>query len=250
MYKKFAYIYDKLMDDFDYELWSNYIEDIFEKKELEPKDILVMACGTGNLSEKLLQKGYNLTCFDLSSDMLAVADQKLNKYKDVKLLQQNMIEFNIGKKFDSVLAICDSINYILELEELIKTFKNVYNHLEDGGVFIFDINSHYKINHILKDNIFIEDREDVFYTWENYYDDETDICQYYLNFFVSENNGETYERFIEVHYEKAWTIKEIEEALNLAGFKHWDIYREWTFKEMSHDVENNDAERIHFAVSK
>ncbi len=88
-----------------------------------------------------------------------------------------------------------------------KVFINVWNHLEDNGIFIFDINSYYKIKEIIGNNTFVEDRGgDLFYTWQNYYDDEKDICDFYLTFFYSED-GHKYIRFDEEHREKAYKVE-------------------------------------------
>lgn len=176
-YREFASLYDQLMNDYDYEMWFNYIEYIFSIYDKKPKHILEMACGTGNLSIFLADKGYKLTCFDLSEEMLAQAYKKLNRYKNVKLLSGNMVNFKINQKFDAILTICDSMNYIIEKENLKTTFQNVYNHLEENGIFIFDINSYYKLRNIIGNNTFIEDRDDIFYTWQNYYDETKDVCQ-------------------------------------------------------------------------
>ena len=243
IYNKFAKVYDELMNDFDYEEWFNYIEDIFKKYKKNPKNILEMACGTGNLSYQFVENGYKLTCFDLSDEMLSQADDKLKGYRNVKIFKQNMIDFNFKEKFESVISICDSINYILKKEELVDTFKNVYEHLEDGGIFIFDINSYYKVKNILGNNIFIEDREDIFYSWENSFDRESNICDFYLTFFMREN--EVYKRFDEHHRERAYTIGEVLEALKIAGFKTNHIYDCFTF-----DTPIEKTERINFISIK
>lgn len=244
IYSKFASIYDELMMDFNYEDWFNYIEQIFKKYNKEPKNILEMACGTGNLSYYLAKNGYKLTGFDLSSDMLSNAYEKLRKFKNVKLINQNMIYFNLKDSFDAIISICDSINYITEKEDLLKTFKNVWNHLEDNGIFIFDINSHYKLKHIIGNNTFIEDREDVFYSWQNYYDDNEDICEFYLTFFYSED-GENFERFDEEHIEKAYYEDEIIELLKEAGFKIIDSFEAFGFEKVG-----QKTERINFIAIK
>src|SRR5699024_3329386 len=137
-----------------------------------------MACGTGNLTYHLGKAGYSITSFDLSEDMLSIAYNKLMGFSNIKLLQQDMRSFRINEKYDSIIAICDSINYITEKDHLFNTFKNAYAHLNKGGLFIFDINSYYKLKEIIGNNIFIEDRGDIFYTWQNYFDDEKDICQF------------------------------------------------------------------------
>ena len=243
-YNKFAGLYDELMIDFNYEDWFNYIKEIFIKYGKDPKDVLEMACGTGNLSYYLAKAGYKLTCFDLSSDMLSKSYEKLRKFKNVKIMNHNMIDFKLNKKFDSIISICDSINYITEKEDLLKTFKNVYDHLEEGGVFIFDINSYYKLKYIIGNNTFAEDREEIFYTWQNYYDESTDICEFYLTFFFSED-GKTFERFDEEHIEKAYKTDEVYQLLKEAGFKNIDYFNAFGFEEST-----EKSERINFVAIK
>ena len=202
-YNKFASLYDELMTDFNYEDWFIYIKSILNKYNKQPTNVLEMACGTGSLSYYLAKEGYKLTCFDLSSNMLAKAYDKLMKFKNVKLLKQNMIDFKLNQKFDCVLSICDSINYIVNEDDLLSTFINVKNHLNDEGIFTFDINSYYKLKHIIGNNTFVEDREEIFYTWQNYYDEDTDVCDFYLTFFFSED-GKIFTRFDEEHKERAY----------------------------------------------
>lgn len=243
-YVEFATLYDELMNDFDYENWSNYIEEIFNRNVVKPHKLLEMACGTGSLSYYLAKKRYDLVCFDLSSDMLSKAYEKLGKFKNVKLLKQDMINFNINEKFDSVISICDSINYIVDKEDLVQCFQNVYNHLSENGIFIFDINSFYKLKEIIGNNTFIEDREDVFYTWQNYYNEDTNICEFFLTFFKLDEN-DLYYRFDEEHTERAYKVDEIIECLNSAGFTNVNYYNGFTFDDVT-----ETSERINFVVKK
>lgn len=243
IYNKFAKVYDELMNDFNYEEWFSYIEDVFKMHNKTPRKILEMACGTGSLSYYFAENMYKLTAFDLSEEMLSKADDKLKKYKNVKMLKQNMIDFKFNEKFEAIISICDSINYILEKKDLIDTFKNVYNHLEDGGIFIFDINSFYKLEKILGNNIFIEDREDIFYSWENYFHEESNICDFYLTFFIGD--GENYKRFNENHRERAYKIEEIIEVLKIAGFENNYIYDCFTFNKP-----NKETQRVNFVAIK
>lgn len=241
MYKNFAYIYDQLMDEVDYENWFNYIEGIFKKYGKSPERILEMACGTGNLSYYLAKADYDLTCFDLSDDMLSIAYNKLGKFKRVKLLKQNMIDFQLGEKFQAIISICDSINYILDEEDLLQTFKKVKEHLEEDGIFIFDINSHYKLSQIIANNTFIEDREDIYYIWQNYFDQEENLAEFYLTFFTKE--GEKYRRFDEEHLERAYYQEEIIDLLGRAGFKDLASYDGLSIEEA-----RDKSERITFVA--
>lgn len=242
MYNNFAYIYDQLIEDVDYGKWNSYLKEIFHRFGKNPKRLLEMACGTGNLSYYLAKDGYELTCFDISDDMLAVAYNKLNEFENVMLLNQNMIDFNIGKKFDGIISILDSINYILDESELLKTFKNVRSHLEKDGIFIFDINSQYKLREIIGKNIFLEDKEDVFYIWQNYFDEKENIAEFYLTFFVK-NEKDKYVRFDEEHFERAYSIEEISEALQKAGFRRISYFDCFSFEQP-----HNKSERINFVA--
>ncbi|MBU5439066.1 class I SAM-dependent methyltransferase [Tissierella sp. MSJ-40] len=244
IYNKFATLYDELMTDFDYENWFIYIKKILEKFNKNPHKVLEMACGTGNLSYYLAKEGYQLTCFDFSSDMLTIAYDKLYKFKNLKLLNQNMINFKINNVFDCIISICDSINYITDEKDLLDTFINVRNHLEEGGIFIFDINSYYKLKYIIGNNTFVEDREDVFYTWQNYFDEENNICEFYLTFFMNED-GENYIRFDEEHKERAYEINEVVELLTQAGFREIDFFEGFSFKKPY-----SKSERINFIAIK
>ncbi len=242
MYNKFAYIYDELMDDIDYEKWYLYIKSIFTEFEKEPKKLLEMACGTGNLSYYFAKNGYDLTCFDLSNDMLSIAYNKLKNFKTVKILNQNMVNFNINKKFDAIISICDSINYILDEEDLLKTFINVKKHIKENGIFIFDINSYYKLSQIIGNNIFVEDRGDVFYTWENYFDEKSNIVNFFISFFIQEEDGR-YSRFNEEHFEKAYKTEKIIELLKRASFNEIYAFDGFTFNKA-----HEKSERISFVV--
>ena len=228
MYKDMALVYDELMDDVDYEGWFNYIEEIFNRFGKKPNSILEMACGTGNLSYYLAREGYDLTCFDISNDMLSIAYNKLAAFKNVTLLKQDMTNFNIYKKFDCVLSVCDSINYIIDRKDLLNTFTRVKEHLKEDGIFIFDINSYYKLKHVIGNNIFVEDRGDIFYTWTNNFCEEERIGEFYLTFFVKEKNG-YYKRFDEEHIQKAYTVEEIIAFLKKAGFSKIDAFASFTF---------------------
>lgn len=243
-YNEFAQIYDELMDDFDYENWFGYIEDIFKKYDKKPRNILEMACGTGNISYYFGNTGYRLTAFDISEEMLAKAYKKLGRFKNIKLLKQDMIDFKLNEKFDVVISLCDSVNYVLESRDLKKTFKNVYEHLDQDGIFIFDINSYYKLKHIIGNNTFIEDREDIYYIWQNEYEEDRDIANFYLTFFHREGE-DCFKRFDEVHRERAYKVEEIKNTLKDVGFNKIDIYEGFTFNEIK-----DETQRINFVAMK
>jgi len=243
-YGEFALLYDDLMDDFDYVAWSEYIQNILIRNGFGKTSILEMACGTGNLTKELLRLGHTVDGFDLSHEMLAIANNKLSSYKSKRLFNMDMKEFKMDRKYQAVVSACDSINYILDEASLKRTFSSVFQHLEEGGIFVFDINSEYKLKEILGNNIFIEDRDDVFYTWENQFNVGTGICDFYLTFFISDN-GTDYRRFDEHHREKSYDVETVKSLLNEAGFSEICVYNAFGFEDIT-----NESERINFVAKK
>lgn len=241
-YDKFAEIYDELMTlDIDYNNWYTYIKNIFNRYDKQPKTILEMACGTGNLTNYLAEDMYDISAFDLSEEMLSIAHNKLRKHKNVSLRYMDMKNFKFNKKFDAIISICDSINYITEKKDLANVFDNVYNHLNSGGIFIFDINSYYKLSKIIGNNTFVHDDEKVFYVWENNF--ENNLSEFLITFFVKRND--IYERFDEYHLERAYTSPEIINQLKSTGFK--DIYE---FDGLTFNSKKYNSERINFVAIK
>jgi ubiquinone/menaquinone biosynthesis C-methylase UbiE len=229
------------MNDVGYSTWSNYIIDIIKKYNVQNKDILEMACGTGQMAVNLAGRGYNVTAFDISVDMLAVASSKAaDKGVDIRLLRQDMNDIKITQKFSIILCLCDSINYITSEKELFNLFKWVHAHMEIGGIFVFDINSSYKLRNIIGNNTFTYNEDDIAYIWDNYLTDE-DTVEFYLTFFTRE--GTMYRRFDEVHVEKIYEVSDIFGMLKDAGFNNIEAKEAFTFDEPS-----ETTERINFII--
>ncbi|WP_291582786.1 class I SAM-dependent DNA methyltransferase [Clostridium sp. UBA6640] len=216
-YKNFASIYDELIySDVDYKNWCEKILKICEEYSLERRNYLDLACGTGNLTVELGKSFQNVYAVDLSQEMLTIAEEKLRgDGMRTRFFCQDICNLNIKNNFNLITCALDSTNYITEKEELKKYFEGVYSLLREDGLFIFDINSQYKLINILGNNIFNYDSEDVVYIWENYLED--DIVNMYLTFFVRE--GQVYRRFDEEHCERAYSEDDIEDIFKSLGFK-------------------------------
>lgn len=236
-YQDFAYIYDRLMHaDIDYDKWCDYIENLFTHHGVSPDTLCELACGTGNITCCMERRGYNITASDISSDMLAVASEKL---QNTRLICSDMSKLEITDKFDAFLCMIDGINYVITPKSLINTFKNVRKSLNDNGVFIFDVSTRYKLENILGNETYIHSEYDVFYSWQNRYIEKYNLSDMLLNFFV--RNGDTYERFEERHLQRGWSETELKYMLKKAGFKEISVYNELEF-----DSPNKDSQRIFF----
>lgn len=246
IYENFASVYDIFMDDIPYKKWICYLESIFEKFNVKPNLILDLCCGTGNISTEMAKKGYDLIGIDNSFQMLTIAKEKAySKNLNILYLQQDMREFELYGTVDCVISICDSVNYILEKKELLQVFKLVNNYLNPGGLFIFDINTIYKFENILSNNTFSCTTENSAYTLENFYDKDSMINEFYTNFFIKSENSNLYNRFEEIHYEKAYSIQTISSILEKSGLKLLAIYDNLTF-----DSPKDKSERIFFVAQE
>ena len=244
-YEGFAQVYDEFMIDVPYDKWCEYIIEIFKKHNLKINTNLIaeLGCGTGNMTERPAKKGFEMIGIDLSESMLAKAIEKaIESELDILYLNQDMAEFELYGTVDAIISICDSINYITEKAELLKVFKLVNNYLEPNGLFVFDINTIYKFENVLGCNSFCQTTENSAYTWENYYDEEERINEFYTNFFIENEDG-LYERFEEFHYEKGYEINEIVELLEKAGLKF-----EACYEELSFDLPKGNSQRVFFVA--
>jgi len=155
-----------------------------------------------------------------------------------------MRRFELYGTVDAIICMLDSINYITEKADLGRVFRQVRTYLEPGGLFIFDINSEYKLSSLLGENTFFEVDDDISWIWHNTYDPSGRLCVFELTFFRKTHNG-LYERFDETHAERAWTDEEITEALRLA-----DLTLLGRFGNLSFDPPSPDEERIFYIARK
>lgn len=242
-YGEFAKIYDNLInEDIDYEDMCSRIIEICKKENISFDNYLDIACGTGNVTAKLAKNFKESFAVDLSDDMLREAFNKLKKEKiKCQLVCQDMSELSLNRKFDLITSVLDSTNYIIEETSFLKYLMRVKDHLKDNGIFIFDVNSYYKLSEILGNNIYTYSEEEVFYTWENTF--ENDILNMFLTFFVKK--GELYERFEEEHLERAYTEEFIENKLRELDLKIIGKFDGYSKKSVE-----NLTERIMYVVKK
>lgn len=233
IYGSFAMVYDSFMDDIPYQEWADYLWSLLQEYHVKDGLVLDLGCGTGTITELLAKKGLDMIGVDYSEEMLQSAiEKKSASGLDILYLHQDMRAFELYGTVDAVVSICDSINYITEMEDLVEVFRLVNNYLNPGGVFIFDCNTVYKYENLLADNIIAEDRTDHSFIWENYYDKETMINEYALSVFIRED-GDRYRKYQEMHYQRAYSLAQIKEALAQAGLEFIDAFEAFTKDEPS-----------------
>ena len=160
---------------------------------------------------------------DNSEEMLGIAmEKKVESGSEILYLHQDMRELDLYSTVGTVISVCDSVNYILEEEELLQVFRLVNNYLYPGGIFIFDFNTDYKYREVIGNTTIAENREDCSFIWENYYDPEEEINEYDLTIFVQEE-GDTFHRFTETHLQRGYTVGQMRTLVEQSGLKILEI---------------------------
>lgn len=246
MYNKFSDLYDDLVFDIDYKKYANNIFNILEKCNLKNANLLEIGAGTGNLTLELAKdKSLRILAFDNSIEMLNHAYKKVKNFNNVNIIEYDMYKFPFSKfKFDAIISLLDVMNYIIDRTDLEGIFKDIYSSLNKGGVFIFDLNSRYKLKEVLGNNVYIYEKDNIFYTWENEIDeDDEDLIYFDLNFFIKEKDK--YTRIKEEQIERYYSIEFIINLLKRIGFSSIEY-----LDEDGGEFIENKTQRILFSAKK
>lgn len=243
-YNEFASVYDILMKDAMYKKRTAYLWKLFKTHGKTPSLLLDLACGTGEFSTAFASKGIEVIGADMSEEMLAVAREKsADMGLDILYLCQKAEELDLYGTVDGAICCLDSLNHITDIKKLTSAIKKVSLFLEEGCLFIFDLNTEYKHRNILGDNTFVMDEDEVYCVWQNSFDEKRLETEINLDFFFAD--GENYIRSSENFKERVYTKKEMEEILNEAGLEIEAIY-----DDLSLSPPKDDSQRIIYVTKK
>ncbi|MCI9531436.1 MAG: class I SAM-dependent methyltransferase [Lachnospiraceae bacterium] len=269
-YTGFAEVYDLFMDNVPYGEWGRYLVGLLREYQVSQGIVLELGCGTGKMTRLLAAAGYDMIGIDNSQEMLQVAREASEEPEKAFLasvveasgvpeeaplapdgegilyLLQDMQEFELYGTVRAVVSVCDSMNYILEEEGLLRVFSLVNNYLDPGGVFIFDLNTPYKYRELLGESVVCENRPEGSFIWENFFDEEEQVNQYDLTLFIREDGsggaGEgLYRKYEETHFQRAYGIGQVKSLLEQAGMEFIAVYDAFT-----HNPPKEDSERVYF----
>lgn len=246
-YKDFAFFYDLLMKNADYESRFDYIVGLLAENGIGGGILLDMACGTGTLSKMFAQKGFDVIGVDASEEMLSKAqEKKLEEDFDALFLCQKMEELDLFGTIDAAVCTLDSLNHVTEKEKIREIFRRVALFMNDGGVFVFDVNTLYKHREVLGNNAFVFDTENVFCAWQNALLEDGETTQIDLDIFESdEEEDDVYVRYSEEFFERGYELDFLKKTLEQFRFEVVGIY-----DDMTKEPIKENSERAVFVCKK
>jgi len=243
-YESLACSYDSLTYDIPYEEMLSYMEALLQKHGVRPQTVLDLACGTGSMSVLLAKKGYQVLAADLSEDMLAMAWEKSAGLENPPFyICQPMQELQLPAPVDWVVCCLDSLNYVTDPADCREAFRRVFASLQKGGAFVFDINSEEKLRG-LDGQVFLDENEDTYCVWRAEFSEEENICYYGMDIFQLAEDG-LWERSFEEHREYAYSVRQLTQWLQEAGFTAVEVYGDRSFA-----APEASAQRIYFYAQK
>lgn len=222
-FTRIAPYYDALMESVPYGIWLSYLKLAWAFVEVSPRKILEVCCGTGRLCRMLAKEGYLVTGVDKSPEMISQAKEATRQEGlHIRYEVQDVSEMNLHDRFDAAFAFFDSLNNILDYQQFTRGLARVRVHLEPKMPFLFDLNTAYAFEKKMFDQQCLSHSAKVRYKWRSRWDEETHLCEISMRFWIGE------EHFEETHVQRAYSIEEIYDAMDAAGFHSVSIFDAYT----------------------
>lgn len=215
-YTSLAAVYDLFMEDVPYAAMVDQLQNFWQREGYHIHTVLDAGCGTGAFIVPLAEAGFDTCGVDLSSEMLAMADNKAyNQGVSCVFIERDLRELNLAPQFDGVISFFDTLNYILTVTDLEKVLREVYQCLLPGGSFVFDMRTLHYYADVLGENIFHDEKDGCCLIWENHF--ENDCIYMDLDFFLPDGKG-LYHRYQEEHIQQGYSLTEVIALLQKVGF--------------------------------
>ena len=245
-YGVFSEFYDALTANVSYDTVSQVLSSLLTRYGKSRGLLLDLACGTGSVSVRLAQKGYEVIGVDLSPEMLSEAQNKAySAGQNILFLCQDMTALDLYGTVDAAVCTLDGLCHLPDEESVFAALQKVSLFMNPGGVFLFDVNSVYKHRAVLGNNTFVYDTDDVYCVWQNTLLSDGVTVQMDLDFFEPVSDAGDYVRQSERFTERAYPRETLEAMLKKAGFTVLDVFDGYSGKP-AHDT----SERLLFAVRK
>ncbi|MEE3232598.1 MAG: class I SAM-dependent methyltransferase [Candidatus Latescibacterota bacterium] len=239
-YQSLAPVYDYVMRHVDYDEWAAFLHSIFLRYSPDARHLIDLACGTGNISTELEKIGYQLTGVDASESMISIAQQKtLIDGNNSDFVHRDIRELEGMGYFDGAVCVYDSLNYLLENNDIADTFSQICSILKPGSLFVFDVCTERNSITYFSDLSDEEQGPGFRYKRRSYYNKENRLQ--YNEFEIQFDDDETY--YHEEHVQRIYPLETIEKEIATSNFTLLGIFDEFTF-----NTGSEDSNRVHYVV--
>jgi len=232
-YAGLAAVWDLMGQDRHSARMVDYTLALMKRHRIRAVTGLDLCCGTGTALARFLDRGFIMAGLDGSPEMIAQAARKL-RGRGVRLYQKTLPAFRLipddrprgTVRVDFITCFYDSLNHLLTERDLGAAFRSVHDHLNDRGWFIFDMNTAAALSDIWSGHVFADAREELAWVWKSEYQARSRTACLTAATFVK--RGDRWDRFDEIHYERAYSNTRIRQLLRSAGFTvrgFYDCYR-------------------------
>ena len=216
-YDALAASYDGLMSDGSYRRRAAFLERRLKKSAVPVRRVLDLGCGTGTIACLLAGRGYEVLASDASEEMLTQAAAKAAGLERPPLfIRQSMPRLLLDRPVDAVVSTLDSLNYLTRERDLREAFRRVRRALRPGGLFLFDVNTPYKLRR-MDGQLYMDETEESVCVWRTFFSEKKQVCTYQVDLFRLRPDG-AWDRSFEEHRERAWSEEELRRFLTEAGF--------------------------------
>ena len=242
-YHALAASYDRLTNDVDYEATVEFYMEILRREDVNPRTVVDLACGTGSVTAILARMGYPVLGIDMSEEMLTEAAMKTMDLEPMpRFVCQKLQELKLPRAVDMAVCALDSLDYITDPDDCKEAIRRIYKALNPGGIFIFDVNTPQKLR-AMDGQVFLDEDDDVYCVWRGEFDDETNVCTYWMDLF--QRQGKVWNRSYEEHREYAYSEAQLRTFLKAAGFTRIEVFADRKF-----EAPGEGEQRIYFKARK
>jgi SAM-dependent methyltransferase len=228
------------MQHVNYKEWADYANELIRNWLPGSKSVLDVACGTGNILLELKRYRYQLSGCDSSYPMILQASYK-RELNGIPLWQSDMSTLRLRRKVDVVLCLYDSINYIMNRNEILNFFESAHRFLTPNGILIFDICTEYNSLKFFSNYYDHEKNDEFTYNRWSHYDSRKRIqfTEFKLKF------SEDPITYLEVHRQKIYPVEHIQHMIESSPLELLDSYDGFT-----HIHPSASSNRIHFVLQR
>lgn len=222
------------MQGIDYEAWVSYIEEIISYYQGRVQAVVDLACGTGNSSFPWAARGYRTCGVDLSAKMLEIARAKADARRlAIDFLQQDICNLQLERLVDLAVCFQDGFNYIVNIDDLRRSFRAIYRNLERGGFFIFDLNY---LPQIVSPNqsVSLVQEDDFTLCWSASFQESERLWEIEVAGTINDKGGNRHD-YQEKHRERVYAPYEVWSLLAEQGYTSLNSYQAFTFAQ-PHDL--------------